>query len=61
MSVQKFLESTVKNIKLEHARLLKTPRARASEDLKQNILEFLDYCGFLLRGGKLLKVIMTKL
>lgn len=51
MSIENFLKSTLENIKAEHNRILNTPRCRASRELKGEIMEFKDYCGWLMRGG----------
>ena len=50
MSIENFLKSTLENIKAEHNRILNTPRCRASRELKGEIMEFKDYCGWLMRG-----------
>lgn len=50
MSFEGFFESVVRNLKLEHKRLLCTPRARA-DLIKNEIVELLEHLNFYLQCG----------
>lgn len=47
-----FLEATVRETKILHDKILNTPRGKATKEMKEDIESFIDYCGWLLRGGK---------
>lgn len=50
MSFEGFFEGVVRNLKLEHKRLLCTPRARA-DLIKNEIVELLEHLNFYLQCG----------
>lgn len=47
-----FLEATVRETKKLHDKILNTPRGRATKEIKEDIESFINYCGWLFRGGK---------
>ena len=56
-----FLEATVRNVKELHDKILNTPRGRMTAEKRGEIMEFIDYCDWLFRGGKSQKSITIKL
>lgn len=56
MSFEGFFESVVRNLKLEHKRLLCTPRARA-DLIKNEIVELLDTLIFTCSAGIFRKIL----
>lgn len=50
MSIKNFLESTVRETIALQEKLINTPRARVNSQIRQDIFNFIDYCGWLLRG-----------
>lgn len=50
-----FLEATVRNVKELHDKILNTPRGRMTAEKRGEIMEFIDYCDWLFRGGEITK------
>lgn len=60
MTIENFLKSTVKNFQNTHKTMLLTPRARINSELRTEIAEFIDYCKWLQRGGRLQRNFASK-
>lgn len=50
---EEFCRSTIRNIIALHTKIVKTPRARTPEEVKNNIKEFIDYLDWLKWGGEI--------
>ena len=61
MGIENFLLATVRETQLLHDKILTTPSAKVTKEMLDDINNFIDYCGFLLRGGVIKKSFYNKI